>query len=640
MTAFARSAAALALVAGLALPGAAQQRLNQYGYPEKLAPRPTSAEISAEDLMTRLYIFADDSMMGRQAGRVGNKMGTDYIAAELKRLGVEPGGENGGYFQTLPYIQRKFTDRSTLAVNGRALRFNDDFVPMPTGVTAAPRAIRNATAVYGGTWGDTTTMLTADQAKGKFVVFAAPAQTSTAGRGGFGGAAWLARVREAAAIATVNLDDVAPANRPLLNEPIATFSTTDAVRSVPAGDIVMSDGRGGVAVVRDGAVVGGRLPAGMTAAQVKAYADSVAGAAAQGGPRGGFGGGAGPMPVQFRLTASAAQALLGAPVEGMAPGTTGGRVNATFDFVSRTTDYGRNVVGIVRGSDPALRHQWIAIGAHNDHVGFRGAGPVDHDSARAAMSIRLKAQMLTGDLRAISPALAAALPPVDVAALRAIRPARPDSINNGADDDGSGSMGLLEIAEWLQLAANKPKRSVVMVWHTAEEAGMHGSRHFANNPSVPVDSIVAHVNLDMIGRGRAEDIIGGGDDYTGILGAYKLSRSFGDLVYRTNESSRYRLRFDDRFDDPTLGTPVNGVVSWPGYSNLYNRSDHTRYAEKCIPIVFFFTGLHGDYHQVTDEPQYIDYPHYARLVNLVRDVVVATGNAAERPALDGMCVRR
>lgn len=82
------------------------------------------------------------------------------------------------------------------------------------------------------------------------------------------------------------------------------------------------------------------------------------------------------------------------------------------------------------------------------------------------------------------------------------------------------------------------------------------------------------------------------------------------------------------------------MVSWPGYSNLYNRSDHTRYAEKCVPIVFFFTGLHGDYHQVTDEPQYIDYPHYARIINLIRDVAVATGNTPTRPALDGMCVRR
>lgn len=640
--------AAALLLSGVAASASAQGQLNQYGYPEKHTPKPTSAAITPGDLMTRLYIFADDSMEGRQSGRIGNKKGTDYIAAELKRLGIEPGGENGGYFQTLPYIQRKFTNKSTLTINGRALRMNDDFVPVPTGVMAAPANIRNAQVIYGGVSGDTTTLISAEQAKGKFVILAAPAGAGQTmgggGRGGMGGAqGWMARFSGAAALATVNLDAVHPANRPLINEPMATFSTADAVSSVPARDMVMSDGAGGVTVVRDGAIIGGKMPVGMNAAQVKAHFDSLsAPAAGAAAPRPGFGGGgaAGPMPVQFRLTNAAAATLLGAPIEGAASGAVGGRANATFDFVSQKTDWGRNVVGIVRGSDPVLSKQFIAIGAHNDHVGFRGGGPVDHDSARAAMMIRLKAQMLTGDLRAVSPALAAALPPVDVEALRRIRPARPDSINNGADDDGSGSMGLLEIAEAIQLMPTKPKRSYVFVWHTAEESGMHGSRHFANNPSVPVDSIVAHINMDMLGRGRAEDIIGGGDDYTGILGAFKLSKEFGDLVYQTNEKSPHKLFFDDRFDDPTLGTPVNGVVSWPGYSNLYNRSDHTRYAEKCMPIVFFFTGLHADYHQITDEAQYIDYPHYSRVINLINDVAVAAGNTPVRPALDGGCVRR
>ncbi len=645
MSSHLRSLGATTLLLGsVVATAAAQGSLNQYGYPEKHAPKPTSAAITPQDLMTRLYIFADDSMEGRQAGRVGNMKGTDYIAGELKRLGIEPGGENGGYFQTLPYMQRQFTERSTLTVNGKALRFNDDFVPVPAGVTARPTPVRNATAIYGGVWGDSTTLITAEQAKGKVVILAAPAATSATAMGGRGrmggGSSWMARLAGAAAIATVNLDGESPAARAAINAPMATFSSADAVSSVPGGDVVMPDGRGGVAVVRNGIVIGGRLPTGMTAGQVKAYADSVAAAtptrAGQARPPTGA---ATAMPVQLRLTASAAMQLLGAPIAGMAPGRQGGKVSAVFDFVERKTEWGRNVVGIVRGSDPVLRNQFVAVGAHNDHVGFRGVA-VDHDSARAAMSIRLRAQMLTGDLRAISPELAAALPPVDVAALRRIRAARPDSINNGADDDGSGSMGLLEIAEAIQMMPTKPKRSFVFVWHTAEESGMHGSRHFANNPSVPVDSVVAHINMDMLGRGRAEDVIGGGDDYTGILGAYKLSKEFGDLVYQTNAQSQYTLRFDDRFDDPTLGTPVNGVVSWPGYSNLYNRSDHTRYADKCMPIVFFFTGLHGDYHQITDEPQYIDYPHYARIINLIRDVAVATGNTPTRPALDGMCVRR
>src|SRR5947209_7729237 len=94
-----------------------QVKLNKYGYPEKHAPRPTSQAISPEDLMTRLYIFADDSMQGRQFGRIGNMKGTNYIAGEVKRLGLLPAGDNGTYFQKLPLLQRHFTDGSTMTVD-------------------------------------------------------------------------------------------------------------------------------------------------------------------------------------------------------------------------------------------------------------------------------------------------------------------------------------------------------------------------------------------------------------------------------------------------------------------------------------------------------------------------------------------
>jgi Zn-dependent M28 family amino/carboxypeptidase len=108
-----------------------------------------------------------------------------------------------------------------------------------------------------------------------------------------------------------------------------------------------------------------------------------------------------------------------------------------------------------------------------------------------------------------------------------------DSINNGADDDGSGSMAVLEIAEAIQaiqVMPVKPKRSMVFVWHTAEESGMHGSRHFASTPTVPVDSIVTTINIDMVGRGRAGDVIGDGDTYVGVLGANRLSKDLGTTL--------------------------------------------------------------------------------------------------------------
>ncbi|MGH7460306.1 MAG: hypothetical protein ACRERX_21600, partial [Pseudomonas sp.] len=114
-----------AAFASVSLTGVTAQ---QTELPVKLKPRPTTDAITEADLMTRLYIFADDSMQGRQAGRVGNMKGTDYIARELRRLGVQPAGDNGTYFQALPATLRKYTDKSKLGVNGQALRWLTDFV--------------------------------------------------------------------------------------------------------------------------------------------------------------------------------------------------------------------------------------------------------------------------------------------------------------------------------------------------------------------------------------------------------------------------------------------------------------------------------------------------------------------------------
>ena len=142
-------------------------RVNKYGYPEKRAPRPTTAAITDEDLMTRLYIFADDSMQGREYGRVGNMKGTNYIANEVRKLGLLPAGDNGTYFQRLPMVQRHFTERSTMTVDDQTLRFNTDFVPVPTGLQRAPRPIQNAPVIYAGTIAEAQAMPVADL-QGKF----------------------------------------------------------------------------------------------------------------------------------------------------------------------------------------------------------------------------------------------------------------------------------------------------------------------------------------------------------------------------------------------------------------------------------------------------------------------------------------
>jgi hypothetical protein len=714
-----------ALVALAAQQAGAQAtaRLNKYGYPEKHAPRPTSQAITPEDLETRLYIFADDSMQGRAFGRIGNMRGTNYIASEVKRLGLLPAGDNGTYFQRLPVFQRHFTDKSTITVDGTTLRFNTDFVPTPT--PRAPKAISNTQVVYGGSLADTSSLISPDAAAGKFVIFAStadatggrggrggapgantgnpclailnPSMAGNAGRGGFGfggGANVLGRYGNAAAIGLIDLDQTPMGRRPFMNEPTGQLDLAKGPPNTPRAPIVVN--RNGQIGTLENGQVGGHLPNGMTAAQLQqqidsARADSIGrlrrsamygaqesvracatqdsiavshGAASMMGPggiaaadsaamarlggvgggrggagggrgaggRGGAGGNNGEAPAaQIHLTNAAAEKLLGRSAMGMTAGTAGKTVSANLAWEEKDVgDWARNVVAIVPGSDPALKGEYVLVSAHNDHVGFNTT-PVDHDSLKAYNDARMRIQMSkkVGDL---VPATAAELAGIHVNmdSLRKIRPARLDSINNGADDDGSGSMGILEIAEYIAKMPVKPKRTTLFVWQTGEEAGLLGSQYFATHPTVPVDSITADINIDMIGRGRAEDIPGGGPTYVGVVGSGFMSSELAEIIASANLRQKQPLALDPKFDLPT---------TWPGYNNIYGRSDHFNYARQCIPIAFFFTGLHGDYHQRTDEPQYIDYPHYSMIANMVKDAIVDLGNRPQRVQLDKPCLR-
>src|SRR5690606_5267551 len=115
-------------------------------------------------------------------------------------------------------------------------------------------------------------------------------------------------------------------------------------------------------------------------------------------------------------------------------------------------------------------------------------------------------------------------------------------------DDGSGIVAMLEIAEYLAAQPVKPKRSILFVWHTAEEKGLWGSAYFTDNPTVPRDSIVTQLNIDMIGRGQAHDIPGGGPDYLQLVGSRRLSTQLGDLVESVNRDQQHNLRFDYTYD--------------------------------------------------------------------------------------------
>ena len=509
-----------------------------------VGPSGTSTAITEGDLRTRIGIFAHDSMMGRNAPFEGDRKGGAYLAAELRRLGLEPAGDDGTYFQAVPTVERSVGRDGVLAIGGQPLRYGTDFVPASR---AAPRAIDGAQVIFGGRLNDDAAMITRQQAAGKFVVLLAPAS----GAARRGPVRYVPRLASAAGIAIVNLDQMSADERAALDAPDVMFATT----------------------------AGGDPPEG---------------------------------PLVVHVTRAAAERLLGGPVEGRAPGSPGGRVNGGFRLVAApaAANTARNVVAVLRGSDPRLRGQYVAIGAHKDHVGYNSA-PLDHDSLRAVLVAQHRAQL--AGRRASGDALN-----VNLDSIRRQRPARLDSIANGADDDGSGSMAMLEIAEAMVAAPVRPRRSVLFVWHTGEEDGLLGSRHFTDHPTVPADSIVAQINVDMIGRGTAEDVRGGGPDYLIVVGHRRMSRDLGAVVDSVNERQRRPLQFDLSWDSPDHP------------EGIYDRSDHANYARIGIPVAFFFTGLHADYHQVTDEPQYLDYPHYTRITQYLHDLVKAIADRDTR----------
>jgi hypothetical protein len=350
------------------------------------------------------------------------------------------------------------------------------------------------------------------------------------------------------------------------------------------------------------------------------------------------------LPSFLYVSKAVATALLGASIDSAKVGAIGATVTSTPRFDEFPTEYpARNVVAVIRGSDPKLRDEYVAIGAHNDHIGW-SRRPVAHDSIYVVNHL-----FRTGGADDRSPQLDPAQQAQVNALVADIRKrsngasARPDSIYNGADDDGSGSVTALEIAQYFAAQKVKPKRSLLFVWHVGEEAGLYGSEWYTDHPTVPRDSIVAQLNMDMVGRGSATDNTGitkeglryhGNPDYVQLVGSRRLSTELGNLAESVNRSEKHPLSFDYAMD-------ANGHPS-----NIYCRSDHYEYARYGIPIIFFTTGGHADYHQVTDEPQYIDYDRMARVAQYVADLATRIANLDHRPVLDkakpdpkGQCVQ-
>ena len=583
----------------------ADQRVWPDEGPRTWAPRPTSTEITANDLRTRLYQIADDSMRGRQIGEAGNTKTTEYIAREFRRLGLKPAGDDGTYFQALPYGATGVDVASLrLVVAGTPLTASNAFLPMaPTATNGLAAAVdfNDVPAVFAGRWNDTSVVLDQAVFRGKVAVFVSDATAggTPANRAptSFVSCADVPNKFGAAAAAAVEAAARADPRPVAAGGPLRAAVPSSDRRALAAGAVAvlvvgldgMSETARAAALTARGSMQPQRLPGGTS---------TVGGAT---------------------ISTAAAERLFGRSIAALAVGAAGGTVSGRWTYAWKlTSSPARNVVAILPGSDPTRAAEYVLVGAHNDHVGTT-ATPVDHDSLRAVNTVTRRqgandpaCQPTADQQRRIDSLLARA---------RSIRPARMDSVFNGADDDGSGTVVLLEIAE--RFAAEKPARSIIFISHQGEEAGLLGSRWFVDHPTVPLANIVAAHNMDMLGKGRADQVKFGGPNSVQMLGARRLSREFGDIIDSVNAGSKEPMAIDKSWD--VTANPMN----------RFCRSDQVNYVSKEIPVTYFSLGYSQDYHQLTDEPRYIEYDHAARLARFIHEVMSAIAARPERPAIAG-----
>ncbi len=236
----------------------------------------------------------------------------------------------------------------------------------------------------------------------------------------------------------------------------------------------------------------------------------------------------------------------------------------------------QNVLALLEGSDPQLKDQIVVLTSHYDHIGI---GAPDE----------------TGD-----------------------------RIYNGADDDGSGTIGLLNVAHAFAEAAEngiRPRRSILFLNVSAEEHGLLGSRYYSDHPLYPIEKTVANLNVDMIGRIDARHEERGVTDYVYVIGGELISSDLQDLLEAANAKTG-QLILSERFND--LNDP----------NQFYRRSDHWNFGRFGVPFIFFFSGVHEDYHQPGDEVHDIRFEKYAKIVKTIYGTTVLTANTDERPVVD------
>jgi hypothetical protein len=462
------------------------------------AVKKAAATITAADIKKRIGIIADDSMLGRDTPSPGLEMTATYVANEFKRFGLKPAGENGTWYQRYKINERQLDVAKShigfmFAKQHAHAELAKDAVYM---LGAVPEKSPHAKAILVGG------PLTADDA---------------------------AKIDARGKVVLMVMDY----SKPL---PPTLFQLLGAIqRTEPAAVLLISN--------RDSAQFAGRL---MRNARVRPIIEGLEQVSV-------------PVVEVHQRAAMAAFTALKVNLD---------EIRASSAAVTRDlpelvigvdledkilkSSSAPNTIGVLEGSDPKLKDEYLVFSSHMDHVGIAGPNGTGGCQAKGA-----------------------------------------DSICNGADDDGSGTVGVVELAEAFTRPGARPKRSVLFITVSGEEKGLYGSDYFTTHPTVPLQKMVANINIDMIGRNWADTIVAIGKEHSDL----------GTTLNRIGQQhpELKMAPIDDR---------------WPEES-FYTRSDHFNFARKGVPILFFFNGVHDDYHQVSDSPDKIDAEKMSRIVQLL-----------------------
>ena len=557
-----------------------------------LAQQPTQIAPSAERLRTHVTYLASDALTGRRTGTPGANGAAQYIAGEFSRLGLRPGMQNGRAARTRGEAQSRYLQQ----------------FPYVAGVELGKNNLFAFSVAEGG-----------------------PVKASTA-----------------AGASSMNLnvgDDWMPlglsANARLTDLPLAFVGYGITASDLKVDDYSSTNAAGKIALGFSGTPDGDN-PHGQFAryedTRWKAIAARNAGARAliliareenfkedrlsrlhYDNTVGDAG-----LPV-LGISRHAAARLLGlgglaelaetenqirkevsqqaTKSEGLAV-----RTDSGFDAVKNKTitisvDVARrevaasNVIGILEGSDPKLKNEAIVIGAHYDHLGLGGEGSL---------------AQVEGE------------------------------VHHGADDNASGTAGLLELARSFSAQRQKPRRTIVFAAFSGEEEGLLGSNYYVNHPIVPLANTVAMINMDMIGRMKANKLIVGGvgtaQEWRQLIGVTNVPEKMNVTAAGTTVAQTSATTTASHAVHPTTasGSTVVGMNNWKPFDlalseDGFGPSDHSSFYAKQVPVLFFWTGTHEDYHKPSDTAEKIKYEDETRVLSFVAQIVRSVDNNLQRP---------